>query len=265
MIDELKIYRLPEIDIIGDATAHFTEPHFPPGEIPLEESNRRRDQLFQHWELYFSHCDLCKKAGVSDDGEHLQKMYPILGAGNRNADIMIIGIGPGKDEDEQRIPFIGRSGQELRKALRQVQGVEMDPSEIYLTNSILCRPYRINKETGFENNRDPVALELQLCRPKLFITIGLVSPKVIICAGEIPYSNITGLVDVSVGREICRPAIVEYTDWNKQPRRAFLLIMYHPSAVIRMDNDKAKQELFMQGIRKSLILAVELAKKGVPE
>ena len=52
MIDELKIYRLPEMDIIGDATAHFTEPHFPPGEIPLEESNRRRDQLFQHSSQY---------------------------------------------------------------------------------------------------------------------------------------------------------------------------------------------------------------------
>lgn len=97
----------------------------------------------------------------------------VFGSGSPRADLVVIGEGPGADEDAQGLPFVGRAGQLLTKMLDSVQ---LTRDEVFITNTVLCRP---------PGNRNPEADELAACRPFLDAKLGVIQPKVILALGSV--------------------------------------------------------------------------------
>lgn len=96
----------------------------------------------------------------------------VFGVGNPNAEIMFVGEGPGADEDEQGIPFVGRAGQLLTK---MIQAMGYERKDVYIANVVKCRP---------PGNRNPEPDEISACLPFLKKQIQIVDPKVIVCLGK---------------------------------------------------------------------------------
>ncbi|MGH7353639.1 MAG: uracil-DNA glycosylase [Candidatus Rokuibacteriota bacterium] len=97
----------------------------------------------------------------------------VFGAGNPEADLVVIGEGPGADEDAQGLPFVGRAGQLLTKMLASVQ---ITREEVFITNAVLCRP---------PGNRNPEPDELAACAPFLAEKLATIQPKVILALGSV--------------------------------------------------------------------------------
>jgi uracil-DNA glycosylase len=97
----------------------------------------------------------------------------VFGSGNARADLVVIGEGPGADEDAQGLPFVGRAGQLLTKMLESVQ---IARDEVFITNTVLCRP---------PGNRNPESEELAACRPFLDAKLAVIRPKVVLALGSV--------------------------------------------------------------------------------
>ena len=95
----------------------------------------------------------------------------VFGEGPENSRLMLIGEGPGRDEDIQGRPFVGRAGQLLEKIL---QAAEIDRTEVYITNVVKCRP---------PDNRLPDQEEAKTCQKYLLEQIRLINPEIIVCLG----------------------------------------------------------------------------------
>ena len=96
----------------------------------------------------------------------------VFGSGNKEAKILFIGEAPGANEDKQGIPFCGMSGQILNQLLSHIG---FDREDIFITNTILCRP---------ENNRNPKKEEVENCRNRLDRLISVMDPDVIVTIGN---------------------------------------------------------------------------------
>lgn len=97
----------------------------------------------------------------------------VFGMGSPSAELMFLGEGPGKNEDEQGLPFVGRAGQLLDLYL---DAFGLSRREVYIANMVKCRP---------PGNRDPHPEEIAACMPYLKQQIALISPKVLVCLGRI--------------------------------------------------------------------------------
>jgi DNA polymerase len=95
----------------------------------------------------------------------------VFGAGNPRADLMFVGEAPGREEDEQGVPFVGAAGQLLT---RIIDAIGTKREQVYIANAVLCRP---------PENRNPEPDEVAACRPFLEEQIRLVSPRVIVTLG----------------------------------------------------------------------------------
>jgi uracil-DNA glycosylase len=123
-----------------------------------------------------SHCQICHRCELGKT-----RTKAVVGRGNEHASIMIIGEGPGQNEDEQGLPFVGRSGQLLEKILAAVKlTIE---SDVYICNVVRCRP---------PENRVPTPAEVAACKPYLLEQIRLVDPKIILLTGATAVKAITG-------------------------------------------------------------------------
>ncbi|MEL6553936.1 MAG: uracil-DNA glycosylase [Cyanobacteria bacterium J06621_11] len=112
-------------------------------------------------------CKVCQRCGLSEERTNV-----VVSRGSHTAPIMVIGEGPGQQEDEQGLPFVGRSGQLLEKILAAVRlDTEKD---VYICNIVKCRP---------PGNRNPLAAEISACRPYILEQIRLVDPKIILLTG----------------------------------------------------------------------------------
>lgn len=106
----------------------------------------------------------------------------VFGTGNADAQYMIIGEAPGKDEDEQGVPFVGRSGRFLTKILTDLG---INRKDIFITNSVKCRP---------PNNRKPTPLESKTCKDILLINqINIIQPKAICTLGSAATESLLGI------------------------------------------------------------------------
>lgn len=110
-------------------------------------------------------CSRCKLCGG--------RSTIVFGSGNPHAGLVVIGEGPGADEDQQGKPFVGRAGQLLTKMLESVQ---ISRDEVYITNTVKCRP---------PGNRNPEGDELAACAPFLAAQLGVIQPKVILALGSV--------------------------------------------------------------------------------
>jgi uracil-DNA glycosylase family 4 len=102
---------------------------------------------------------------------HRTRRTIVFGEGNEKATLMLIGEGPGYDEDVQGRPFVGKAGQLLTKIL---QAVNLSREEVYIANIIKCRP---------PQNRNPEPDEIQSCHPFLLKQIRVIQPKIICALG----------------------------------------------------------------------------------
>lgn len=110
-------------------------------------------------------CTLCRLA----EG----RTQVVFGEGDPHADLMVVGEGPGREEDIQGRPFVGRSGQLLDKLLLEEAGLQR--RQVYIGNCVKCRP---------PNNRDPLPDEITTCRPYLDQQVELIQPVVVLTLGN---------------------------------------------------------------------------------
>lgn len=130
------------------------------GAIPVEEKAARWAAL----EARAMGCQSCVLAKT--------RLNVVFGVGNRNAEIMFVGEGPGADEDAQGEPFVGKAGQLLNKI---IGAMGLKREEIYICNVVKCRP---------PNNRTPLPDEVAACNPYLTEQIELIAPKAIVALGS---------------------------------------------------------------------------------
>ena len=143
----------------------------------------------------------------------------VPGVGSREADLLIIGEGPGHDEDIRGEPFVGRSGQLLDRMLAAI-GIARE--QVYITNIVKCRP---------PNNRDPKQQEAQQCRAFLEAQIKQLAPKVILSVGRVSAHSLLAS-NLPVGKLIQQTHRLPGTDIP-------LKVTYHPAYLLRNPSAKA--------------------------
>ena len=141
----------------------------------------------------------------------LQRTHAVLGEGNPQAKLMLIGEAPGADEDRLGRPFVGRAGQLLDKMLAAIQ---FSREDIFIANILKSRPPK---------NRDPQPEEIVAHLPILYRQISLVQPKFILCLGRIAAQT---LLDTSDSLGKLRGKVYPYHGMT-------LLATYHPAALLR--------------------------------
>ena len=88
--------------------------------------------MYDSWEELEEACKNCKKCKLCNNRTNV-----VIGTGNRNANLMFIGEGPGADEDKEGIPFVGKAGKLMNMAF---QGIGINREEVYIANIVKCRP-----------------------------------------------------------------------------------------------------------------------------
>lgn len=147
---------------------------------------------------------------------HSKRTNVVFGKGNKNADLMFVGEGPGKDEDLQGKPFVGRAGQLLDRIL-EASGI--DVKDVYIGNIVKCRP---------PNNRIPAPEEARACLPYLRNQVYLIKPKIIACLGATAAKYIID-EDIRITRDRGR--------WIER-KGYWLIATYHPAALLRDEKKK---------------------------
>ncbi len=135
----------------------------------------------------------------------------VFGTGNPNADVLVIGEGPGAEEDKQGLPFVGRAGKLLTDMLK---AIKFEREEVYIGNIVKCRP---------PENRTPNPDEMDTCMPYLKKQCELIKPKLILCLG---LTAAKGLLKKKESLGQLRKSVFEYEG-------AKVIVTYHPAALLR--------------------------------
>lgn len=151
-------------------------------------------------------CELCKG-----------RTNLVFGIGKKDADIMLIGEGPGENEDLQGQPFVGRSGQLLDKFLASIDLSR--EKNVYIANMVKCRPPK---------NRDPKPEEQEMCIKWLREQFKIIKPKIVICVGRISAQR---LIDKNFR---VTQQHGEFIDKNG----TLFMGTFHPAAILRNPNNK---------------------------
>ena len=170
---------------------------------------------------------LCKECNLGETRKNF-----VYGIGDPNADLMLVGEAPGKDEDLKGEPFVGRAGKLLDKILLAID--KKRGEGVYIANVLKCRP---------PNNRDPLPSEVNKCEPYLLKQIKIVKPKLIVALGRIAGKT---LLKIDKPLKEMRGKIHSY---NGIP----LIVTYHPAALLRNSNFKKPAWDDFQWIRDQLI------------
>jgi DNA polymerase len=155
----------------------------------------------------------------------------VFGVGNPGADLMFVGEAPGRDEDLQGYPFVGRAGQLLTKI---IEAISLKREDVYIANVIKCRP---------PENRNPEPDEVERCEPFLFRQIDIVKPKVIVALGKFGAQTLLRTLD-PISR--LRGRVYDF-------RGAKLIPTFHPAFLLR--NPASKREVWedMKLVRSLLV------------
>ncbi len=141
----------------------------------------------------------------------------VFGEGSPYADLMFVGEGPGRDEDIQGRPFVGRAGQLLT---RIISAMKLKRSDVYIANIVKCRP---------PNNRNPEPDEVQACKPFLLKQIEIIRPKVICALGSVAFQN---LMETKAPISKFRGSLYPWRD------DIFIMPTFHPAFLLRNPNKK---------------------------
>jgi uracil-DNA glycosylase len=154
----------------------------------------------------------------------------VFADGNPNADIMFVGEGPGADEDEQGLPFVGRAGQLLNNMINAM-GIQRE--DVYIANVVKCRP---------PGNRTPERDECDTCGPFLLKQIDTVNPKIIVALGATAAKY---LLNVQDSMASLRGKIYDL-------RGIPLVVTYHPAYLLRDPRQKKETWMDLQMVMKYL-------------
>ena len=177
---------------------------------------------------------------------HKGRTNAVPGSGSANAGILIIGEGPGFNEDQQGLPFVGRSGKLLNELLA---AVPISREDVFITNVVKCRP---------PDNRDPLPDEVTACRPYLERQMELLDPRVIVTLGR--HSLLRFYPEGKISKD--HGKILE---WEGR----VLFPLYHPAAGLRkpaIKRDLQEDVLRLpEAIRGSIRLTAPAAKRSDPQ
>ncbi|MCC8016308.1 MAG: uracil-DNA glycosylase [Clostridiales bacterium] len=157
-------------------------------------------------------CSKCRKCELCTGRTNV-----VFGQGKKDADIMLIGEGPGENEDLQGKPFVGRSGQLLDKFLASIDLSR--ETNVYIANMVKCRPPK---------NRDPKPEEQDMCIGWLREQFKIIRPKIIVCVGRISAQR---LIDKNFRVTKEHGVFVEKNG-------VLMMGTYHPAAILRNPNNK---------------------------
>ena len=167
--------------------------------------------MYDNWEDLEKSIIGCKKCKLCTNRTNI-----VFADGNKNANVMLIGEGPGADEDKQGVPFVGKAGQLMNKAF---EGLGIDRKKLYIANIVKCRP---------PNNRVPEEDEARACLDYLRNQVILVKPKIIVLLGSTALKNILGKdfgITSARGKWVERKGIMYMPTW-------------HPAALLRDETKK---------------------------
>lgn len=167
--------------------------------------------MFDNWQELEESIKGCKKCKLCTNRTNI-----VFGTGNKEADIMFIGEGPGADEDMQGEPFVGKAGKLMNMAF---EALGIDRKEVYIANIVKCRP---------PGNRNPEQDEVVACLDYLRNQVMLVKPKIIVLLGSVALKNILGQeygITASRGHWIEKRGISYMPTW-------------HPAALLRDESKK---------------------------
>ena len=178
------------------------------------------------WKTLKTDCLACQRCPL-----HTTRHNVVFGQGVENAEVLFVGEGPGQSEDEQGLPFVGRSGQLLDKYLF---AIDLDrASNCYIANIVKCRP---------PHNRDPQFVEQKCCGEWLQRQIALVDPAIIVCLGRIAATAL-----IKDPFRITR----EHGQWFDVNGRRCMAI-YHPSALLRDPSKRPETFVDLKALQREI-------------
>jgi len=150
----------------------------------------------------------------------------VFGVGDERSPLVFVGEGPGADEDEQGIPFVGRAGQLLTQMIENTarkEGIPLERKDVYICNVVKCRP---------PGNRTPEPDEMEICGQFLYRQLSAIAPKAICALGGTAARALTGR------KEGVTKLRGKWLEWRAIP----VMVSYHPSYLLRPYNQDAKRE-----------------------
>ena len=167
--------------------------------------------MINSWEELETSCKNCNKCKLCQTRNNV-----VIEDGARNAKVMLIGEGPGADEDTQGVPFVGKAGKLMNMAFA---GLGIKREELYIANVVKCRP---------PGNRNPEKDESDACHEYLETQIKFVKPKIIVLLGSVALKNVLG---EEYGITKARGEWIEKDGIMYMPT-------FHPAALLRDENKK---------------------------
>lgn len=157
-------------------------------------------------------CLACRRCGLCETRTNV-----VFGQGVTTAEVMFVGEGPGASEDEQGLPFVGKSGQLLDHYLEAVD-LSRDKN-VYIANIVKCRP---------PQNRDPLPEESAACMPWLRRQFQIIRPKIVVCLGRV------------AAQQMIEPGFSVSRDHGKffDKQGTLFMATYHPAALLRYPVNK---------------------------
>jgi uracil-DNA glycosylase len=178
----------------------------------FEAINKVPDDTLLKIQTDLGDCTRCKL--------HRGRTKLVFGDGNPKAELVFVGEGPGRDEDEQGLPFVGRAGKLLTQ---MIEAMGLQRRDVYICNVVKCRP---------PENRTPEKDEVETCSPFLLRQLDVISPKVVVCLGSVAAQT---LLETNRGISHFRG---EWLDFRGRK----LMATYHPAYLLR--NPGAKGEVW---------------------
>jgi len=165
----------------------------------------------------------CQKCPLSRE-----RIKAVPGEGNLEAELMFVGEAPGRDEDIQGRPFVGRAGQLLSKI---IQAMNFRREEVYITNVVKCRP---------PNNRTPQRAEIEQCQGYLIAQIKMINPRVIVTLGKVATDF---FIKSRLSMTSLRGKFYDFGSVQIMPT-------FHPSYLIRNENNRAIKKMVWEDMKK---------------
>jgi len=211
----------PSIEVVAAELETAVDPERVIATVVAGSSMDRESQLQVIRDEIGPSCQRCKLA-------KLGRKQIVFGTGDPHAELMFIGEGPGADEDEQGLPFVGRAGQLLNN---MIAAMGLKREQVYIANIVKCRP---------PGNRTPERDECETCSPFLMRQINVVRPKIIVALGATAAKNLLGMNDSMAS---LRGHLYDYSPPHtpSDAGESFtckLAVTYHPAFLLRDPRQK---------------------------